>query len=229
MTAGSNYTLKFTGADLSISPRDVLITADAVNKVYGELDPKLTYQAKGLVNEDTLSGGLIRADGESVGHYAISAADNLTAGSNYTLKFTGADLSITPRDLLITADALDKFQGTPDPILSYRADGLVYDDALTGHLTRQPGEAIGRYPIEQGVLAAGENYNLHFVPADLTINVNTAENAHEELIEEKISTEQNNVLVVTKTESNESSVLENLSPVGESDETGAKKSLKQCK
>ena len=229
LTAGSNYTLKFTGTDLSISPRDVLITADAVNKIYGELDPKLTYQAKGLVNEDTLSGGLIRADGESVGHYAISAADNLTAGSNYTLKFTGADLSITPRDLLITADALDKFQGTPDPILSYRADGLVYDDALTGHLTRQPGEAIGRYPIEQGVLAAGENYNLHFVPADLTINVNTAENAHEELIEEKISTEQNNVLVVTKTESNESSVLENLSPVGESDETGAKKSLKQCK
>jgi hypothetical protein len=40
---------------------------------------------------------------------------------------------------------------------------------LNGNLTRAAGEDVGSYAIQQGTLAASTNYNLTFVPADLTI------------------------------------------------------------
>src|SRR5207237_325162 len=44
LAADSNYTLAFTGNVLSITARPVTVTADATSKVYGDLDPALTYQ-----------------------------------------------------------------------------------------------------------------------------------------------------------------------------------------
>ena len=76
------------------------MTADAKSKVYGTADPSLTYQVTSgsLVTGDSFSGALTRATGENVGSYPILQG-TLTAGTNYTLTYVGANLTITPAAL----------------------------------------------------------------------------------------------------------------------------------
>ena len=70
----------------------------------------------------------------------------------------------------VTANNLSKKWGAKDPELTYKATGLVGKDKLTGALTREAGEEVGKYAIKQGTLAANENYTLKFNGAVLTIN-----------------------------------------------------------
>jgi hypothetical protein len=113
LSAGTNYNILFTGANFTITPRDLTVTADAKSKIYGNSDPALTYTHGALYNGDTNSvftGALTRAAGENAGTYAISQG-SLSAGSNYNIQFTGANLTIDPRDLDITANNRSKTYG----------------------------------------------------------------------------------------------------------------------
>ena len=81
--------------------------------MYGYPDPMLTYTHGTLLNGDTddvFTGVLRRVPGENVGTFAIQL-DTLSAGSNYTIIFTGADLSITARGLTVTAQGQSKPYG----------------------------------------------------------------------------------------------------------------------
>jgi hypothetical protein len=62
-----------TTATANITPRAITVTANAKSKIYGNLDPVLTYQFTSamLVSGDTFSGSLSRAAVEAVGDYAI--------------------------------------------------------------------------------------------------------------------------------------------------------------
>src|SRR5262249_57040357 len=132
LSADSNYTLSFTGNSLSITPATLTVTANAQSKVYGAEDPALTYTVSGLQFSDTeaqvLSGLLARASGENVGTYDISQG-GLSADSNYTLSFTGSELTITPATLTVTANAQSKVYGQSDPTLTYPVSGLQISDA----------------------------------------------------------------------------------------------------
>jgi large repetitive protein len=204
--AASNYTVTFKGSTLTITAAPLTITSNSQTKVYGAADPTLTDTATGFVDttvdgvtiDDTaataLTGGLARTPGETVsgGPYAITQG-TLAADSNYTLGFTGSTLTITPAPLTVTANSQTKVYGTADPTLTETAsgfvdtkvDGVAIDDtaatALTGHLTRTPGETVsgGPYAITQGTLAADSNYKLGFTgstlaitPATLTVTAN---------------------------------------------------------
>ncbi len=183
LTAGNNYSIVFAGANLSITPRSLNVTADAKTKVYGDTDPGLTYSFGTLYNGDTsslFSGSLVRSLGENVGSYAIGLG-SLTAGNNYSIVFAGANLSITPRSLNVTADAKTKVYGQPDPAFTYQVSGLRFADTstavLTGSLTRQPGESPGVYQILQGTLVSNANYSLVYVGSTLTITGGTTNTA----------------------------------------------------
>ena len=78
---------------------------------------------------------------------------------------------MTPAPLTVTADPQTKVYGASDPALTYKvtSGSLVNGDSFTGALTRQPGESVGTYAIQQGTLTAGSNYNLSYVGASLTI------------------------------------------------------------
>ena len=173
--AGSNYTIIYTGANLTINPATLTVTAAAKSKTYGETDPALTYAASGWKYSDTdslLSGSLTRDAGETVlgGPYAINQG-TVDAGSNYTISYTGANLTITARPITITAYNQSKKQDTIDPALTYiiGGSGLVGNDQLSGALTRDPGETVGPYAITQGTLAATPNYTVTYVGGTLTI------------------------------------------------------------
>ncbi|KAJ8136920.1 hypothetical protein OY671_009867, partial [Metschnikowia pulcherrima] len=119
--ANANYSITYTGADSSITPKAITVAADAQSKVYGDLNPSSTYVATGLVNNDTSSGALSTSAGQfsGVGTYAINQGS--LANANYTITYTGADSSITPKTITVAANAQSKVYGDVNPSSTYMA------------------------------------------------------------------------------------------------------------
>lgn len=175
VAATSNYTISYTGANLTVTAATLTVAADAKSKIYGEVDPALTYAASGFVNGDTsviMTGALSRVAGENVGDYAISQG-TVAATNNYTISYTGANLTVTAAPLTVTADAKSKTYGESDPSLTYTPSGFVNGDTIavmTGALSRAAGENVGDYAVSQGTVAATSNYTITYTSANLTIN-----------------------------------------------------------
>lgn len=176
------YTIIFNTASLTINPEQITVTALARSKIYGQVDPVLSYQtAPSLVTGDSFTGGLARVGGEKVGAYAILqgilAINDGNNGENYNITYVSADLTINRRVITIRADDKMKLVGNLDPPLTYTitTGTLAFEDKITGGLARDAGETIGTYPIRQGTLViddgnAGLNYDLSFNNGALTIS-----------------------------------------------------------
>src|SRR5665647_1344404 len=144
-----NYQLASTTltTTANITPRAVLVTVNPTSKVYGDADPPLTYTASpALVSGDGFSGALTRVSGENAGTYAIQQG-TLSAGSNYTITYAGALLTITARPITIKAVDQTKiygntftFSGTEITILA--PSSLAPTDTVTVTLTSN-GAAVG--------------------------------------------------------------------------------------
>jgi hypothetical protein len=191
LALNNNYVLAFTGANLNITSLSITVTADSRTKIFGEQDPELTYRiTSGFLagNGDFFTGKLIRKAGEDVGTYAISKG-TLSINSNYTLTYIPADLSIERSVIIIAADAKSKIYGEAEPGLTYHITSgtLVEGDAISGELSREPGEDVGFYTVNQGTLGLSSNYTLDFINADLaimqrpvTVNANSRKKVHGE-------------------------------------------------
>ncbi|WP_353207731.1 MBG domain-containing protein [Sphingorhabdus sp.] len=195
LSAGKNYNINYTGADLVINQRalSAALTGN-ITRIYDG-----TTAATLAANNYVLAGF---ADGEGAsvtrtqGIYdskdvgtakAVTVslqsgdltANGATRLSNYVLPTTatGNIGSITPATLAIIADALSIVYGTAIPALTFTSRGFVGTDSaslLTGSLTRASGTDAGRYAIGLGTLSAGKNYNINYTGADLVINPSVA-------------------------------------------------------
>jgi hypothetical protein len=183
---GLNYTIlaKNGNNTSTINKAALTVAADPQSKVYGTIDPALTYSTGAFQSGDTaggvLTGVLSRAAGEDVRSYAIGR-NTLASNANYTIAYTGNNLTITPAALNVAANPQSKLFGQDDPPLTFVTTGLVNNltlgiadtaaTVLSGGLTRVPGESAlgGPYAITQGSLAANSNYTLGFVPGNLII------------------------------------------------------------
>ena len=174
LTTSNNYNITYTKADFDITKATLNIAAEAKAKVYGTIDPVLTYTVTGLANNDDqsiITGALTRTAGENIGTYEIQKG-TLATTANYDLVFTAADFNITKATLNIAADAKAKVYGTTDPALTYTVTGLTNGDdqsVITGSLSRVTGENIGTYEIQQGTLATTANYDITYTKADFNI------------------------------------------------------------
>jgi hypothetical protein len=103
----------------------------------------------------------------NAGSYAVVAT---VVDPNY-LGSANDTLNINPRPITVTADDKTKFVGNPDPTLTYQiTDGELFStDQFSGSLTRQTGEDVGSYAIQQGSLSLSANYALNFIEGELTI------------------------------------------------------------
>jgi hypothetical protein len=175
-----NYTITYNTANFTITPLTITVTADAKTKVYGAADPALTYTlSPALVGSDTFTGALSRAAGENIGPYAISQ-DTLALSSNYTLNYVGANLTITPKALTVTANNRTKIYGATVTFAGteFAAGGLVNGDTVTGVTLTSAGAAAGAtvagspYAIMASA-AAGTglgNYTISYVDGALTLS-----------------------------------------------------------
>ncbi|WP_283206901.1 MBG domain-containing protein, partial [Methylorubrum podarium] len=175
LAASPNYAVTYRGADLTVTARPITLTADAQGRLYGDANPALTYTVagRGLVNGDSLTGGLATMAGATsgVGDYAITQG-SLAASSNYAVTYQGATLTVTARPITVTADAQNRVYGDSNPALTYTVGGcgLVNGDTL-GELATAATTAsgVGAYAITQGSLPTSSNYAVTYQGADLTV------------------------------------------------------------
>ena len=89
--------------NFEITPATLTVVANNIIKKVGSKDPELTYVVNGLQYNDTvttvLSGNLVRSTGEDAGKVYPILIGDLKANKNYTISFTGATFTITPKDV----------------------------------------------------------------------------------------------------------------------------------
>jgi hypothetical protein len=161
---------------LTVTARDITVTADNKTRKYGNANPALTWTVggDGLYTGDSLTGSLTTTATASsnIGTYAI-AQGTLAASSNYAIAYTSGNLTITKRDITVTAANASRKYGNANPALTWTvgADGLYTGDSLTGSLTTTATASsnIGTYAIAQGTLAASSNYAIAYTSGNLTI------------------------------------------------------------
>lgn len=171
------YDITFQNATLTINRAALTVTANNKAKNYGNVNPALDYLITGFVLEEgegvfdpVVTISTTAGQNSPVGGYPITVSGAVAA--NYDISFIGANLTVNPRPIEITAEAKAKTYGEDDPALTYElsAGALVGGDGFSGNLGRVGGENVGTYEILQGSVTAGANYALTYVPANLTID-----------------------------------------------------------
>jgi hypothetical protein len=169
------------GVTATITAADLAVTANPATKIYGGPVPSLTYIVSGLVGADTagtaLSGSLATTamSGSHVGSYPITQGTLTAVNGNYTINFGGANVSVSPAPLSISANNVSKPYGAPVPPLTASYSGLVIGDTaaslstpptLTTSATAT--SPVGVYGIQ--VAGAGSlDYTFSYVPGTLTV------------------------------------------------------------
>ncbi len=135
LSASSNYTLSYVPGTLLVTARPITVAANSASRTYGANNPLLAYSVTsgGLVNGDTLSGGLATsaATASSVGSYAITQG-TLLASANYSLAFVPSTLTITPKTLTWTVTNVSSTYGTTPSQGSAMLYGVVGSDDVSG-------------------------------------------------------------------------------------------------
>ncbi len=174
-----NTTYAATNVDqsLTVNPAALAVSANPTNKMYGNVDPPLTWQltSGSLISGDSFTGGLARLSGENAGTYAILQG-TLTAGVNYDLNYNGADLTISQKLLTVTADNKSKTEGLANPVLTAGYNGFVNDEntnvfttQVTLSTTADVNSPAGTtWPIAASG-ATAVNYSFNCVPGILTV------------------------------------------------------------
>ena len=188
----SNYAITYTTANqaFAITQRPITLTADANQaKTYGNADAVFTYAIeangtnRGLVGNDTFTGALARAAGETVGAYAIN--QGTVANSNYAITYVADNYTINQKALTVTATSQSSTYGTALVLGStaFTTSGLV---ANTGDAVNNVSllfNALNTVPASNnagtytnGIVVSGasgsglSNYNISYVNADLVMN-----------------------------------------------------------
>ncbi|ACU05989.1 MBG domain-containing protein [Pedobacter heparinus] len=170
----SNYAISYQDGNLSIAKASLNVTAAAKSKTYGDDDPVFNYNATGLIGTDGLTGSLTRAAGNNATTYAITQG-TLTAGNNYTIVYTPANLTIGKAQLMVTAEDKQMCQGAALPAFTVSYSGFKYNDgpaslnAAQLNSTGNQSSEAGNYVISaSGATAA--NYTFNYVNGTLKIN-----------------------------------------------------------
>ena len=176
-TAIGNYLVTTANGTLTITPKPLTITAGSDTKVYDSTPlTKNSYTHTELLTGDKIEGVTVTGSQTNAGtsDNVLSAAviknsndDDVTA--NYHITYTNGTLTVTPKPITVKADNKWKAYGEADPRLTYTSGGLLNNDAITGTLSRVAGENVGTYAITVGGLTAGDNYEISFTGANLTI------------------------------------------------------------
>ena len=175
---GSNYAVTVVDSNLTIDKRSVTVTADSLEKQYGDDDPELTYQVtEGAVHAgDDLGITLTRQPGKAAGSYDIEWSEPAT-NNNYNVTFNSGKFMINPRKVTVKVADSTKTYGEADPTFELTADSqavLINGDHLsdlgTITYTRDSGENVDSYAINGSVDGQGSNYAVTVNAGNLTIN-----------------------------------------------------------
>jgi len=194
------YNIEYSDAgQLTVTKRPITIaTTGSQSKTYGDTDPGsygfAVTSAVNLTTWDQWDGVLTRASGEDVDLYDIlfggssltiveTANPGIDKADNYDITFVNENqFEIIRRAITVTPDATQhKTYGDLDPVYAYTtADDAIGSTlpnghlvALTGALSREPGEIVNTYKILQGNIdnTQNPNYDITFTE-DVLFTIN---------------------------------------------------------
>jgi len=149
-------------------PANIEINADATD-ADGSISVVEFYQGTIKLGEDFSSPYSFVWNNVTKGSYCLTvkAIDNSGATSSSSAVY----FDVTSRSITIMADPIAKTYGSSDPALTYRiiSGSLAGTDSFGGNLTRNTGETVGAYSIEQGTLALNSNYIITYLESSFTI------------------------------------------------------------
>ena len=188
-----NYRVSFVNGAFSITPAKAIVTAEKIEKTYGDVDPELKVEIEGVLGTDTLSYEVSRSEGQDIGTYDITVT-GASAQGNYLVEYVDNTFTINPAQLTVTANDFVKAEGQIDPEdLTATVEGLkLYDKELTPvKITREgvttytykrddipvleftvfrgTGEDRGSYVISTSGGEIQSNYTVTFVSGTFTI------------------------------------------------------------
>ena len=185
--SAANYVLAESGnqteTTATITAKQITVSITPNGGTYGGTITPATVKANDVVGEDapeikltytgTANDGTAYADTTppaKAGTYTIKAA---TTNANYTLdaNTATAEFTVAKRGATVTPDNQSKVYKEKDPDLTYKVDGVLDGETLTGiTLTRAEGENAGKYAITATAEAgANPNYDVTFAEGTLTI------------------------------------------------------------
>ena len=151
-----------TAGDILSRQQTATLTANDATRVYGDVNPTLTATMSGINAIDAYvnsqfndlyqaTASTTATQASNVGQYAITGNANGSEyfSQRYQLVRQDGKLTVTPAQLIVSADAKTKVYGDADPTLTYQVSGLKNSDTaagvLSGNLGRVAGENVGNY------------------------------------------------------------------------------------
>ena len=185
----ANGTEVTASVEFKIDEKAITVTADNKSKTYGKDDTELTYTITDgtLVNGQTLTGTLVRAEGEDVGTYAITQGTLTNENNpNYDITFVEGTFKIEKAEATITVgetvyyktfgDAdftLDITDDNPEANVTYSSNDEDEDVvAVSNGTVSIKGAGSATITVSMG---ASANYN---AAVDKTVTVNVAKAAY---------------------------------------------------
>jgi|GEM_PF-552494 len=169
-----NYAISYVTALLTIAKRDLYVTANSKNVLYGAIATAYTSTTSGFVNGDGFSTNPVCVSTytrtSSVGSYDVVCSG--AAQSNYAIHYINGAVNVAKRNLTITASTINLTYGDDVPLFDYSMSGLINGDVFatgpTCDASYSPTTAVGTYAIVCSG-AAQSNYNIIYVGAMLTV------------------------------------------------------------
>lgn len=162
-----NYEISYEEVYYKIIKKQLLIIADACEKVYGSSDGELSYKmymnktlVSKLIGEDKLLGKLERVSGEDIGEYEITigSLDN----PNYKILFSSAIFTIKSFAIDVEIDDVSVVYGESRSLTYSVAE--KYATYINGTLERELGDNVGEYAITVGSLGTiSNNYTINIL------------------------------------------------------------------
>lgn len=170
-----NFETAMASATLTVTPKEVTVTADDKSKKYGEKDPELTASVKGTINGDTVKYQLSRESGEDVGKYDITPSGKEDQG-NYTVKYAAGKLVVTKRNVTLeSGSAYKRYDRKPltSSEMSVSGDGFAPGEGaeynFTGTQTEKgESENTFTYKLHENTLEG--NYNIEVKYGKLVVD-----------------------------------------------------------
>ena len=177
-----DYAITYAAGALTVTPAQLIITADNQTKVYGAALPTLTASYTGFVNGDTsaslttqptLTTTATATSPVSGNPYAITAVG--AVDPDYSITYVAGTLTVTPAALTITANNQTKAYGAALPALTASFTGFVNGDS-SASLSTQPtltttataSSHVGNYAITASG-AVDSDYSITYVAGSLTV------------------------------------------------------------
>ena len=184
-TGLGKYTVIYVSSTMTVAPKALTITANDVPKIYGNTVTfaGTEFVAAGLVNSDTVDNvGLISLGAYAsipIGDYAIVPfAASGTGLANYNIAYYLGTLTVSPRDLIVTATGVNKvYDGTTTAAVNLSTDAVAGDTVIAGHVSAtfaDKNAGTGKTISITGISISGTdapNYNLLNSTASTTADI----------------------------------------------------------